>query len=459
MSNLTADESIWQMIKLAIHTKNMPLIESWLNQQLQGVDALFEEPLFNTSITPLMYASAIGNLDVVRYLVEERYASVNLYDEYGNTALLYTIFDISNIPGIPEFNSVNIRTDIALYLLEHGASHTIRTDIGKTPLIWFSGYGDSTVVEALLRKGASANEQIESGHTALIYACKYGKLENIRILLKYGANIDYQLSNGRTALMYAVVYDHKYIVDLLLKQKANCDIQDNTGMTALMLACTEYRVDIVDKIVDAGAKLDVYNHSGYRALSIIFTSKDEDLDANIILDKIEDIIDILCYGGSVLGIEGEHSLPLIEIIARKNEGESIRLLHFILKAYGFRKYRPKSVQIGGSYNPIMINLKNEDGRTPLMIAAAKGSVNIVKLLLQYGADVHILNNNNETPQMIARRIKGNITNNEEKLVSYTEIIRLLNIPYELIPEVGGRRKTRVFRKQSNARMHSRRRRR
>jgi ankyrin repeat protein len=38
-------------------------------------------------------------------------------------------------------------------------------------------------------------------------------------------------------------------------------------------------------------------------------------------------------------------------------------------------------------NPVLANTENEDGLTPLGFAAHYGQLNIVKLLLNYGADV------------------------------------------------------------------------
>jgi len=52
-------------------------------------------------------------------------------------------------------------------------------------------------------------------------------------------------------------------------------------------------------------------------------------------------------------------------------------------------------------DPIILNAKDEDGNTPLMIATATGQEDVVETLLQMGADVNVQNKNGETAIMLA----------------------------------------------------------
>jgi len=51
-------------------------------------------------------------------------------------------------------------------------------------------------------------------------------------------------------------------------------------------------------------------------------------------------------------------------------------------------------------NPLAVNARNENGRTPLHIAALKGSDDIIRLLLQCAADPRCRDNNGHTALMV-----------------------------------------------------------
>jgi ankyrin repeat protein len=48
-----------------------------------------------------------------------------------------------------------------------------------------------------------------------------------------------------------------------------------------------------------------------------------------------------------------------------------------------------------------LNTKNIDGDTPLFFAVLKGNLEVVKILVEYGACINIQNNNGDTPLMYA----------------------------------------------------------
>jgi ankyrin repeat protein len=104
-------------------------------------------------------------------------------------------------------------------------------------------------------------------------------------------------------------------------------------------------------------------------------------------------------------------------------------------------------------NPKVVNEKNDEGETPLFIAAEEGNSAVAELLISRGADVNSKNNEGETPLFVAaeegnravvellisRGADVNIKNNEGKTVitevkeessqekeeSYRDIIEML----------------------------------
>mmetsp|Transcript_17250 Transcript_17250/g.15564 ORF Transcript_17250/g.15564 Transcript_17250/m.15564 type:complete len:162 (+) Transcript_17250:472-957(+) len=49
----------------------------------------------------------------------------------------------------------------------------------------------------------------------------------------------------------------------------------------------------------------------------------------------------------------------------------------------------------------MVNIKNDEGLSPLHFAADRGFINIVSILLAYNANINSLDNSNQTPLMYA----------------------------------------------------------
>ncbi len=48
-----------------------------------------------------------------------------------------------------------------------------------------------------------------------------------------------------------------------------------------------------------------------------------------------------------------------------------------------------------------VDLANDDGNTPLMLAAAAGNLDLVRFYVEYGANIHHVNNSGETPFFVA----------------------------------------------------------
>jgi uncharacterized protein len=83
------------------------------------------------------------------------------------------------------------------------------------------------------------------GLTALLYATRNGCLDCTEALLKYGADINLPTPEGVTPLMLAIDNDHNDVAKLLLDHGANPNVWDWWGRTALYIA--------VDRKVSAGA--------------------------------------------------------------------------------------------------------------------------------------------------------------------------------------------------------------
>jgi hypothetical protein len=136
--------------------------------------------------TPLLAASTMGHVAVVRWILDKGVA-VNGGDRPGCTPIL--------------FASGRGRTAVVRLLLERGADPTIGNTIDNLPLTNAPGDGYLEVVRLLLGHPsvkASINHRDDDGRTALWRACLNGRGGVVRALLESGADSTIADNHGIT---------------------------------------------------------------------------------------------------------------------------------------------------------------------------------------------------------------------------------------------------------------------
>ncbi len=124
---VTADDD---QIALAVSTKIFKLLEK------NGADLDEERKFGFTGGNVLTYAALGNNLELVKYLVEEKDKDVNWADKTGGTPLMLSMFT-DNDPVVTE------------YLLEKGADKTIVDQFGKTAMDYAEENGNNEAIKLL----------------------------------------------------------------------------------------------------------------------------------------------------------------------------------------------------------------------------------------------------------------------------------------------------------------------
>jgi ankyrin repeat protein len=194
------------------------------------------------SVTPLIWASALGNTEAVKLLLEKG-ADVGGRESDGSTALIAAACNCAMATMPP--------TDDAM--------------------------------ELLLEKGADIEAKANDGSTALISAAGAGVTYNVKLLLDHGARIEARDKDGNTALLVAAkgsAYATADAVKLLLDRKANVGAKNRAGQTALMLAASGGGYDAIDSVrslLDHGADLNAKDPSGKTAAALALKSGHPDI--------------------------------------------------------------------------------------------------------------------------------------------------------------------------------------
>lgn len=176
-------------------------------------------------MTPLHWAASEGHVTTTRLLIQMG-ASIEARTNTGETPLYRA--------------TCKGHVGVMRSLLETGADVNVREHkFGQTAFSIASWEGSEAVIQLLLEYGAGPTlSETEYGMSPLSRAAEGGRDHTIRLLLAIeGINPNSRDHNGRTALLHAARMGHETAVRLLLGRKdIDPDAADDLGMTPILHA-------------------------------------------------------------------------------------------------------------------------------------------------------------------------------------------------------------------------------
>ena len=331
------------------------------------------------------HAVSGGNPELVELLISKG-AVVNAKGQFDRVALHY-----ANKKGM------------AKILLSHGATVDAPTNYGETPLHWaasgVNGFGKQVdlveFADVLISHGADVNKKTGEGRsykTPLNYAAESNNLPVAKLLIARGADVE---GGGSSPLSSAGVNgDFVEIAQLLVENGAKVNAPSPTGWYPLMTAAGRGNIKVMNYFLAQGADPNAADRAGLTALYSAAGSDYGLSTAAALLSHGAKPNAKNMHGGTALHqAASQGAIKVIELLlankadvnAGNNEGYTP--LHGAI-SYGKNDTRKTVVEIllkGGAN----VNAKTtRDGETPFHKAIARGDVEIVKLLLNYGADVN-----------------------------------------------------------------------
>ena len=314
--------------------------------------------------TALLTACEAGHVEVVRVLITAGKVDASAKDHMGNTAAMHcaykghvrtlNLLDKANVPLLLEKQEYTGKTCLHLavlqralgairWLVKRGSAMDVRDFAGNTALHYAAEQGHRKAVDALLVGKAEVNKVDFEGKPALSIACRKGYGYVAAALLKSGASVSLKDHFGWTPLMHAVQSKQADLVKMLVEHGAVVDDRDNEGNTALMQAAECQLHGVFEQLMKCGANLTLQNHTGDCPLHAAVMCQDEALIAS-------------CLQVWTAGNREAHAL---------------------------------------------LNIRNYEGKTPVVLAAMNGFLDVVRLLVCSGVDLNITDYSGSTALMWA----------------------------------------------------------
>ena len=313
-------------------------------------------------------------------------------------------------------------------LIAKKAKVDVANEFGSTPLAEAAKLGDARMVKTLLDAGAQADKPNQDGETALMLAIKTGELPVVETLINAGANANARETfHQQTALMWAAAAPKNAgaMVKLLLMNGADFKPRALTsdwgsqitsepraqyrpvgGLTAFLYAARNGCYECIEALLGAGADLNFPTPEGVTPMMLALDNDHNgvaklllDRGANpglwdwwgrtalyIAIDRREAVLAPLRTG--LVTIRAANDAPSEPTSATAGpQVSNLEIINALLTADvdvnpQLNMHRPSR---GGNSGRFVEEFYNT-GCTPLMRATIAGDVEVVRALLDKGAD-------------------------------------------------------------------------
>ncbi|KAF0988668.1 hypothetical protein HZS_1980, partial [Henneguya salminicola] len=335
-----------EIVKI-IMDKNPNLLKSNIIENNEKNETQLTEST-NSKHSILNMACFRGHFEIVKYILQK---SSSIGDNFTNDELSHALLEAC----------IDGHADIAQLLIGLGCPVNFVEESYESPLILASNNGHVDLVKLLLDKGANVNATNEEGVTALMEASREGHLKLVQELIYRGADVNIQIiDTGDTALSMASSCGWYDIVVKLAESGANIEHALNYS---LIEASIFGHLNIVTYLVSIGADVNYISPFSFDTPLIVACE-----NGNL------EIVQYLIQNNATLenSRKDKHSL-----LMAASSGGHLEIVRFLINL------------------DVDINKKDpENHHTALSLACLNGHINIVKILLQYGADpYHTLKDN------------------------------------------------------------------
>jgi ankyrin repeat protein len=361
----------------------------------------------------------------VRALLNQK-VEVNERSPDGSTALLW----------LAHWNEV----ETADLLLGAGADANAANDFRMTPLSQACTNGSAEFVRLLLKSGANPNTAIATGETPLMTCARSGNADAVRLLIVFGAAVDAkEPAQNQTALMWAAAERHANVVKALIEARADLKAATKQGFTAIHFAARVGDLESVKPLLAAGVDVNLRTQagegeasarnagSGYTPLLVATLRAQVDLALYLLDHGADPNIDAAGFTPlhwASTSWEGFASNPVYgfedPMSGIPDRQAKLRLVKALLA-----KGAKVNARMTRRQPSFATGYTDAVGATPFLLAASVQDVEMMRILLEGGADPKITTATNTTAIMAATGLHHGIGESFVTEAEATEAVNFL----------------------------------
>lgn len=361
---------------------------------------------------PLVDAARRGDISAVQARLAEG-VSVGATEVDGTTALHWAAYRDD-----PE---------MAALLLRAGAPAQAANRYGVRPLSLACVNGNARIIEMLLEAGADPNSALPEGETPLMTASRTGIVAAVEALIAHGADVNARESwRGQTPLMWAAAEGHAGVVRALAAAGADLTARSSKGFTPLLFAAREGRIEAVRALLDSGSTLEesLAVNSAESAGGVALERREAGLNAFLLAaaNAHYDLAAFLLDRGANPNDAPRNWTALHQVSWVRKTGEAgsndppppgsgrMGSLEFVRKLVAHKA--DVNARVTANRLPVGASRINFAGATPFLLAARTADLELMRLLLELGADPLLTTDNKSTPLMIAAGVGSSLPGEE-----------------------------------------------
>ncbi|WP_286033194.1 ankyrin repeat domain-containing protein [Brachyspira pilosicoli] len=286
----------------------------------------------------------INSLAITNEIIKPSYELLNLLKKNKEKTGVAEIIELINEGGI----NASSKTEINIGDVTHYAN--------STPLMIASSYGHYDIAKALIDNGALVNLRAGDGFNALMEAVRTGNIEIAKLLIEHNSDINIKNKDGKNMIMIACEKGNEEMFNILIENNADINEKSSWGASALIYASEKGNINIMQYLIDNG--IDVNGKAD--------DNGDTPLLWAVTGENPYEASKLLIENGADINATNDSGVAPATILAAST---------------------PKVVKLLKD-NGADLDTKFLDYYPPIAIAAGAGNLEIVKALVENGADVN-----------------------------------------------------------------------
>ena len=286
----------------------------------------------------------INSLAITNEIIKPSDELLNLLKKNKKKTGVAEIIELINEGGI----NASSKTEINIGDVTHYPN--------STPLMIASSYGHYDMAKALIDNGALVNLRADDGFNALMEAVRTGNIEIAKLLIEHNSDINIKNKDGKNMIMIACEKGNEEMFNILIENNADINEKSSWGASALIYASEKGNINIMQYLIDNG--IDVNGKAD--------DNGDTPLLWAVTGENPYEASKLLIENGADINATNDSGVAPATILAAST---------------------PKVVKLLKN-NGADLDTKFLDYYPPIAIAAGAGNLEIVKALVENGADVN-----------------------------------------------------------------------